>query len=193
MAIGKSPFAQAMRLLYNDRAEDALEIGKKLLGSDDLADRVSGMLCLGFVYEDGGTAVARNIELATNYFRQAAILAPCPETYCNLSRTIMKAGEDDFPDSLRYLKLAAEIKVTAQVLLGFGEYYRHTSPPNGRLARKYFFRAALKGSLHGFVGYSGVARMDGLHSRAIAMDFARFVTSPLLLIFFGRRALQERF
>lgn len=49
-----SSFTKAMRLLDDGCEQEALQIGNFLLSSADEGDRLSGYLCRGSVYEDGG-------------------------------------------------------------------------------------------------------------------------------------------
>ncbi len=185
----KSHFSKAIRLLDEGRAHEALQVASLLLSSDDEGDKLSGYLCRGFAYEDGGEDLQPDLEKATHNFRQAALIAPDAITFCYLARTSMKRGGDSgYSHALIYLRHAADIAMTADVILGFAHYH-HTKPDrDADCAKRFYLRAACRGRFAGFFGYSEVSRELGQHIRARAVDCIRIALGPFIALLIGRRA-----
>lgn len=186
-------FTKAMHLLDEGRAQDALKIGNDLVASDDEGDRLSGYLCRGLVYEDGGQGLQKDIEKSIYNYRQAALIAPNAISFCYLARASMKkGGESGYSEALKYLQQAAESGVTPEVILGFAHYYR-TKPDNDfESAKKFYLRAAFHGRYMGFFGYSEVSRQSGQNFRAAVVDVIRIFLGPFIALLIGVRA-QDRF
>ncbi|MEG2802998.1 hypothetical protein [Stenotrophomonas sp.] len=186
-------FLHAMRLLDDGRAQEALQIGNALVSSDDEGDRLSGYLCLGFTYEDGGEGHRPDMERAIHNYRQAALIAPDPVTFCCLARSSMKRSDGDgYQDALRFLQEAAKLRLTPAVALGFAHYHRVKPHRDLEEAKKFYLRAAVSGRFSGFFGYSAVARELSQQGRALVADCIRTVLGPLIALLLGRRA-QDRF
>lgn len=186
-------FAKAMRLLDDGRAKEALEIGERFVLSDDEGDRLSGYLCRGLAYEDGGQDLQPDVEKAIHNYRQAALIIPDPISFCHLARASMKAGTGDgYEAAFKYLQEAARTSLTPEVALGFAQYYRTKSGSDLDLAKKFYLKAAVRGRFGGFFGYSEVAREAGQNVRAFAVDCIRIALGPLMALLLGRRA-QDRF
>lgn len=190
----KARFAEAMALLDEGKARAALYLSEILLASDISHNQISGYLCRGFVYEDGGHDLPADLDKAIDDYRQVAAMVPSPPPFCCIARASMKKNHrQGYADGLAYLQRAASMGVTAEVLLGFAHYHRtHPDTPDLRAAQGYYLRAAKHGRFAGFFGYSSMARQLGQPVRALAMDTLRILSGPFLALLLGRRT-QETF
>lgn len=186
-------FSKAMRLLDDGYAKDALQIGNDLVSSEDEGDRLSGYLCRGLAYEDGGDDLQSDIEKSIYNYRQAALIAPDAISFCNLARASMKKGSGNgYQDALKFLQEAAEINVTPEVILGFAHYHRTKPDRDLDAAKKFYLRAASQGRFLGFFGYSELARELEQNFRALVVDCLRIILGPFIALLLGKRA-QDRF
>lgn len=182
-----------MRLLDDGCAKDALEIGNALVLSEDEGDRLSGYLCRGLAYEDGGQDLQPDIEKSIYNYRQAALIAPDPISFCYLARASMKiSGGRGYQDAFKYLQEAAGIGLTPEVILGFAHYHRTKPDADLDAAKKFYLRAAASGRFRGFFGYSEVARELRQNVRAFVADCIRITLGPFIDLLLGKRA-QDRF
>lgn len=182
-----------MRLLDDSCARGALEIGNDLVASEDEGDKLSGYLCRGLAYEDGGHDLQPDVEKSIYNYRQAALIAPDPIAFCYLARASMKrSGECGYQDAFKYLQEAARIGWTPEVVLGFAHYHRTKPDVDLDAAKTFYFRAAAGGRFRGFFGYSEVARELGQNVRAFVADCVRIILGPLIALLLGKRA-QDRF
>lgn len=181
-----------MHLLDEGYAQDALKIGNELVTSDDESEKLSGYLCRGLAYEDGGNDMPPDVDKSIYNYRQAALIAPSSISFCYLARASMKRGcENGYNDALRYLHEAADIGITPEVMLGFAHYHRTKPDRDLEGAKRFYLRAAANGRFMGFFGYSEVSRELGQNIRALAVDCARIILGPLIALLMGGRA-QDR-
>lgn len=177
-----------MRLLEEGHPQAALECAEELVSSDLEADRLSGYLSRGWIYEDGGPGLDVDLNRAFNNFLQVTLIAPDSVSYANLARVSMKmGGERGFADGFKYLNLAADRECTPEVLLGYATYYREKPSPDLQKARDFYLRAALRGRFAGFFGFSRVSRELHQHVVALGADAVRIVLAPLLAVLIGSR------
>lgn len=189
----KDEFAQAMRLLDVGCAREALEIGNYLVSSDDEGDRLSGYLCRGLAYEDGGKDLEPDLEKSIDNYRRASLIAPDALSFCYLARASMKIATGvGYQRAFRYLQEAEALGLTPEVILGFAYYYRTKPDVDLDAAKKNYMRAALAGRFAGFFGYAEVARLLGQNGRALVADCLRIALGPLIALLIGKRA-QDRF
>jgi len=186
---GSRRFAEAMRCLDAGKAEEALQIGNELAASADEADKISGYLCLAYVYEDAAKSDERKFELALHYFRNVSLLVDDVEALCNVARVLFKMGR--FDDCIDFLRRAEAVQSSAVVLLGFAHYYRCKPNPDLVISKHYYFRAGIHGRFAGFFGYSDVARELGQHGRAVLVSTLRIAFGWLIAMAIGDRALQR--
>lgn len=178
-----------MRLLERGDALRAFGIATALASSHDESEQLSGILCKGYIYEDGGAGFPPDLDKAIHYFREVAIAAPSTISFNNLARSFMKKG--DFDGARKYLSEAARMELTPEVLLGLAEYNRRRPERDLSAARAYYLKAALRGRFNGFFGYSEVSREMGHHINAIIMDFMRIIFGPLIGLLLRSRALDR--
>lgn len=177
-----------MRLLERGQPKEALRCAELLIASESEADRLSGHLSRGWIYEDGGPGLDVDLVRAFHSFLQVSLIAPDAVSYLNLARVSVKMGGDrGFSDAYKYLNLAAQSQLTPEVLLGFATYYCEKPSPDLRQARRYFLKAALRGRFAGFFGYSRVSRLLKQHYLAFGADVLRVIVAPLLLLMIGSR------
>lgn len=181
-----SDFKRAVGLLDKAEAAQALALGQQLIGSLEESERLDGYLCLGFVYEDGGTGFAPDLDKSLDSFRRASLIAPNAITFLNLARVSLK--QQEHAAALRFLQISADYEVTPETLLGFGHYFEVHLPAEAAKAQSYYIKAALRGRFAGFFGYSRVARASGQKVRAFLMDCVRIVSGPFIALAIGARA-----
>lgn len=187
-----SLFKKAMRMLDEGHAQSALAVGHELLRSDDEAYKLSGHLCVGLIYEEGGNDLVQDLDRATYHYHHASALSPDPIPFSYLARATMKRGPSGYTLAYKYLVEARKLGEPSEVLLGFATYYRTKPDKDLTSAKRYYLRAALQGRFAGFFGYSSVSRELGQKVRALLMDCLRLVVGPFLALLIGRAA-QDRF
>lgn len=188
--MSRSDFQKAMAYLDRRDARSALATADDLTGSPDERDQVSGYLCRGFVYEDGGDDLEPDLSKAIYNYRHASLLAPDSITFCCLARASMKLGEIGLSDAWKFLVEARALRDTPEVALGFAQYYREKSDFK---KASYFYRsAAFSGRFAGFFGYAEVSRIMGQNGRALLADCLRVLLGPFIALLIGSKA-QEQF
>lgn len=180
-------FEIATRLLDFGRAREALIIADAFLSKGDEASQISGHLCRGMVYEDGGDGVIQDYEKAMDSYRRVSLLSPCSNAFVNLARVSMKRV-DGYSDARRFLDGAASYGVNANVALCFAWYYETKPEPELEYATECYARASKLWRVAGFSGYSRVARRAGLQRKAMAVDALRIALTPILILLIGARA-----
>ena len=182
-------FKEAMRLLEEGRAQAALQCADELVSSESEADRLSGYLSRGWVYEEGGPDLAIDLDRAIHNYLQVALIAPDWVSYANLARAnLKKGGECGFANAFKYLQECSKIKLTPEILLGFAIYHREKPDRDLEKAKEFYLRAALKGRFTGLFGFSEVARELRQYFRAAVADCIRITLGPIVVLFIGSRA-----
>jgi TPR repeat protein len=184
-------FRQAMTLLDQGKAKEACRIAEELLQKSEEAYVLSGHLCLGLVYENGGEGVEVNLEKAISHYRHVNNIARDSLSYCYLARAYIKKGGKDYSAAERYLEEAMRISRIPEVYLGFALYYENGPSRDIKKAKKSYLCAAAMGRFQGFFGYSSVCRAEHQTIRALLADIARIVLGPIIAIFVGRGALDR--
>lgn len=191
MSMRARKFKYAMQLLYAGRAAEAMAVGKDLLGQSEASHQLSGHLCLGLIYEEGGPGVPQDLDAAILHYHKAAVIAQEPLTFCYLARAAMKKSESCYSSAFRFLEEASRLGNPVELSLGYAYYYRTKKDPDPELAKKYYLRAALRGRFAGFFGYSSLCRSLGQNGRALGMDTIRLLSGPLLALLLGGSAQDE--
>lgn len=191
MSMRARKYKNAMQLLYSGRAMEAMVIGKELLNQSDVSHQLSGHLCVGLVYEEGGSGVPQDLNAAILHYHKAAVIAQEPLTFCYLARATMKKGDDYYSKAFTFLQEASKLGDPVEILLGYAHYYSTKKDPNPRTAKKYYLRAALRGRFAGFFGYSSLCRNLGQNGRALGMDVLRLFLGPMLAVLLGSSAQDE--
>ncbi|WP_147300573.1 hypothetical protein [Lysobacter silvisoli] len=187
--MSRSEFKEAMNCLDRGDVRSALAIADNLTQSPDERDQISGYLCRGFAYEDGGDGLTPDLAKAIHNYRKASLLAPDSITFCHLARASIKLGEAGLPEAWKFLVQAKTLRDTPEVILGFAKYYREK---NEYEKAKYFYRsAALRGRFAGFFGYSEISRILGQNKRAMLVDSLRVLLGPLIALLIGNKAQEE--
>lgn len=189
MTGGSRRFAKAMKLLEAGHAGEALEIGNELVDSPDQADRISGYLCLAYVYEDGGEGVEQDLARAVFHFRQVSLFVDHAGPLCNIARVEFKQGH--FDACLTYLERAGQIQQMPIVLLGLAHYHRFKPSPELALSKRYYLHAAMQGRFAGMFGYSNAARELDQPARALLMDGVRVLTGWFVALVLGSAATES--
>lgn len=145
----------------------------------------------GVILEFGGPDVAVDLERAISHYRCASHLIRNldPLTLLFLARAHMKQGPARYPQALRYIREASQLRRIPEVDLAFAKYYE-VAEPNIGLAKRYLVRGALRGSIAGALGLARVLRQTGCAGQACVVDAMRWVATPFVLLFVGRKSLR---
>jgi hypothetical protein len=185
-------FRRAMRLLDDGDAAGALVIGEALLASDGEADRVSGLLCFGAVYESGGRDVPIDFDRAIGFYRRAAFTGAVSIPFMDIARVQLKRGGPDAKrQALASLREYSAHGETSQYFCGLAMCAERTPDASPAEAMALYRRAALKLRFEGFFGYARVARGEGLWGRALLCDVLRVAFGiPMALLTRGRASAE---
>lgn len=189
---GGKVFLRAMRMLDSGDAAGALAIGEALLASDGEADRVSGLLCFGAVYECGGRDVPIDFDRALGFYRRAAYASGASIPFMDIARVHLKRGGPDAKRqalaSLREYRAHGE---TSQYFCGLAMCAERAPDASPAEAMALYRRAALKLRFEGYFGYARVARDEGLWGRALLCDVLRVAFGiPMALLTRGRASAE---
>ena len=178
-------YESAMEHLGRGETKDALRIADKMINSESERNRLSGYICRGLAYEQGGD-IEPDFDKAVFNYRKALCEFEDSVVYSYLARVMMK--KKDFEQARRFLGEAEKIRPTAEVILGFANYYARKPVPDYLRARRFYVKAALHGRFAGFFGYSRMARLSGQEFRAFCMDCLRILVGPIVAILIGSKA-----
>ncbi len=185
---GHKAFRRAMWMLDDGDAAGALAIGEALLASDGEADRVSGLLCFGAVYESGGRDVPIDFDRALGFYRRAAFASATSMPFQDIARVQLKRGgpgaKREALASLREYRAHGE---TSQYFCGLAMCAERAPDASPADAMALYRRAALRLRFEGFFGYARVARGEGLWGRALLCDVLRVTFGiPMAVVTRGR-------
>lgn len=184
-------FEKATRLLDQGRAREALVIAENFLKKEDEGSQISGYLCRGMIYEDGGYGVEQDFYKAMDSYRRVSLAAPCGPAFINLARVSMKCP-GGYPQARHFLDVALSYGLTSEVALCLAHYYETKPDPELAFAKECYVKAAFLWRFAGFFGYSRVARQMGQWGRALCVDILRLILGPILALLIGAKA-QYRF
>lgn len=145
----------------------------------------------GVILEFGGPDVSIDLERAISHYRCASHLIHNrdPLTLLFLARAHMKQGPARYAQALRYIREAGQVRRIPEVDLAFARYYE-VAEPNLGLAKRYLVRGTLRGSLAGALGLARVLRQTGCVRQARVVDAMRYMATPFVLLFVGRKSLR---
>lgn len=182
-------FRRAMLLLEDGAAREALALADEMISSEDEGDRLAGYFCRGAIFEDGGDDLTPDIDQAMYSYRQASLIVPDAVTFGSLAKMSMKKGGDvGFRDALKYLQEASKIEETADIKLGFAEYYKARTPPDFVQARRYYWKAAKEGRIAGLAGLADVARLEDRPLRALGCVLMTVILGPIFYLLLGAKS-----
>lgn len=174
-------FENAARLMDFGRAKEAMDIARNLLDEDDEESHISGHLCLGMIYEDGGDGVTKNLDKSMDSYLRVSAISPCSLSFINLARVSMKR-HGGYPDARRFIDAALVYGTTPEATLCLASYHETKPNPDLQSAKEFYLKAAFLCRLSGFSGYSRVSRKMGFWAKALAMDALRLLLTPALIL-----------
>jgi TPR repeat protein len=169
--------------------ENLFSLTEVLINSQNLAYASSGYILLGGYYEYFNDS-SDNLLRAVEQYRNAAELKPAPADYVAIARALIKAGQEYYPEALESLNKGATIGSIPEIDLGFAYIYLRRNPPDYKLAKSFFLKAARYGRVQGLFGYSYAARKLGQNFRAMLIDIYRVVSSPFIYLFIGKKIVK---
>lgn len=146
---------------------------------------IDGLLRRALAFENWTNGPPNRLDVAASDWRKMVEIAPASVSFRSLARILLKVGERDA--ALANLAKAESLGFTPEVMLGFAEFYRSSSPPDLRRAKIYFRRAALRGRTQGMHGYVEIAYALEQPFSAVAMVIMAMISAPFLALFLGER------
>lgn len=173
----------------NKNYDELIDYTNILINSDNAGFQGSGYFLRGGYFESYGTDSNDLIKAIENY-NFAAQVNPSAEAYVAMAAVMYRLGKNNSESAIECLKEASRINHIPEVDLGFAYLYMRKNPPDYVLAKSFFLKAAFRGRIQGFLGYSYAARKLGQHFRALANDICRVISSPFVFLFIGKKMIK---
>lgn len=175
---------------FKNKNLDELYALTDVLIKSEISEHIgSGYFLRGGYFECYGNDL-NDLTKAIENYNLAAQANPSAEVYAALATVIYRLGPEHDDSAIVCLKEASKINHIPEINLGFAYIFMRKSPPDYSLAKSFFLKAALRGRVQGFLGYSFAARKLGQYFRAIIIDLCRVIFSPFIFLFIGKKMIK---
>ncbi len=142
--------------------------------------RLDGLLRRAMALEHWSAGPADRLALAASDWREMLGIAPAAVSFTGLGRVQLKMGDHDA--ALANFREAERLGAKSEAWVGLAECLMRASPPQTRMAHRYFFRAAVRGSTDGMRGYVDTAYALDRPFSAVAMILCAVITAPVFAV-----------